>query len=127
MHATPMPAPSALPVPYFRLIFGVPPRHSGHPYRGGPMTPDLVSIPAVITQEQLLKHWQGHRALTRRVIEAFPDDQLFTFSVGGMRPFSALAMEFIGMGVPTLQGIITGEWPSSGAEKPATKADILRL
>ena len=91
------------------------------------MTPDLVSIPAVITQEQLLKHWQGHRALTRRVIEAFPDDQLFTFSVGGMRPFSALAMEFIGMGVPTLQGIITGEWPSSGAEKPATKADILRL
>ena len=33
-----------------------------------------------ITPEALLKHWEGHRRLTRRVIDAFPEDQLFTFT-----------------------------------------------
>ena len=53
-----------------------------------------------ITPDGLLSHWQAHRRLTRRVIEAFPEDKLFTFSVGGMRPFGALAMEMITMAVP---------------------------
>ena len=35
----------------------------------------------------LLEHWQGHRRLTRRVIEAFPEDKLFSYSFGGMRPY----------------------------------------
>ncbi len=43
-----------------------------------------------LTSEQLLAHWQGHRNLTRRVIEAFPEKELFSFSVGGMRPFAEL-------------------------------------
>jgi uncharacterized damage-inducible protein DinB len=30
---------------------------------------------------------------TRRVIDAFPDDKLFGFSVGAMRPFGALALD----------------------------------
>ncbi len=80
----------------------------------------------VITPEQLREHWQGHRALTRRVIDAFPDDQLFTFTVGGMRPFSALAMEFLGMAVPTVRGIVTGEWSAYEEPNPTTKAEILR-
>jgi uncharacterized damage-inducible protein DinB len=81
----------------------------------------------VITPEQFLKHWQGHRGLTRRAIAAFPDDKLFTFSIGGMRPFSAFAMECLGMAVPTLQGVITGEWKTYATPTPETKADILRL
>jgi uncharacterized damage-inducible protein DinB len=84
------------------------------------------SSAVVITPEQLREHWQGHRALTRRVIDAFPDDQLFSFTVGGMRPFSALAMEFLGMGVPTVRGIVTGEWSSFEEPKPTTKAEILK-
>ena len=79
----------------------------------------------VITPDQFLKHWQGHRGLTRRVIEAFPDDKLFTYTSGGMRPFSALAMEFLGMGVPTLNGIITGKWEHYSEAKATTKAEIL--
>ena len=63
----------------------------------------------VISPEQFLEHWQGHRALTRRVIDAFPDDKLFTHSIGGMRTFSSFAMEFLGMAVPTLHGVVTGE------------------
>jgi uncharacterized damage-inducible protein DinB len=89
------------------------------------------TIPAtsavVITPEQFLKHWQGHRALTRRVIAAFPDDKLFSYTSGGMRPFSELAMEFLGMAVPTLHGVITGEWKSFSMSKATTKADILAM
>ena len=79
----------------------------------------------IMTSQQFLEHWQGHRALTRRVIEAFPEDKLFTYSVGGMRPFSALVMEFIGMAVPTLQGVITGEWKQFDSAKATTKAELL--
>ena len=45
-----------------------------------------MSKPAAmfISTDALLEHWRGHRRLTRRVIEAFPEDQLFTFSIGGM-------------------------------------------
>jgi len=34
----------------------------------------------VITPDALLEHWQGHRRVTRRLIDAFPEDKLFTFS-----------------------------------------------
>ena len=82
----------------------------------------------VITPEALLEHWQGHRRLTRRMIEAFPEDKLFSYSIGGMRPFAQLVQEFLGMAVPTLHGIATGEWESY-KEKPAAKSkeELLKL
>ncbi|RQP16220.1 MAG: damage-inducible protein DinB, partial [Parapedobacter sp.] len=58
----------------------------------------------ILSKAELLNHWQGHRRLTRKVIEAFPGDQLFTFSVGGMRPFADLAKEMLAIAVPGLQG-----------------------
>jgi uncharacterized damage-inducible protein DinB len=58
-----------------------------------------------ITPDAFLQHWQGHRRLTRRVIDAFPEDKLFDFSIGGMRPFGALALEMLAIGVPMLRGI----------------------
>jgi uncharacterized damage-inducible protein DinB len=81
----------------------------------------------VLSSQQFLEHWQGHRALTRRVIDAFPDDKLFTYSVGGMRPFSELAMEFLGMAVPTLNGVITGKWAPYAEAKATNKAELLRM
>jgi hypothetical protein len=33
---------------------------------------ESTSTSVVISPEDLRKHWQGHRALTRRVIEKFP-------------------------------------------------------
>jgi uncharacterized damage-inducible protein DinB len=59
----------------------------------------------VITSEDLLMHWQGHRGLTRRLIEAFPEKEFFTFSVGGMRTCSALMQELIAIAVPGLRQI----------------------
>jgi uncharacterized damage-inducible protein DinB len=87
----------------------------------------------VITTEALLDHWQGHRRLTRKLIEAFPEDKLFSYSVGGMRPFSAMVLEFLDMAVPGLNGVISGKWQKaddishrSGKNMPATKKELLQ-
>jgi len=82
----------------------------------------------VIDAETLLQNWQGHRRLTRGVIEAFPEDKLFHFSVGGMRPFAEMAWEFIRMAVPIVEGVATGKWKEfNSGSKPASKAEILLL
>lgn len=84
----------------------------------------------VLTADALLRNWQGHRRLTRRVIEAFPEDKLFQFSVGGMRPFGEIAWEFIRMAVSIVDGVSTGQWKELkefNATKPATKSELLRL
>ena len=80
----------------------------------------------VLTPEALLDHWQGHRRVTRRVIEAFPEDKLFSFSIGSMRPFSELATEFLKMSEPSVQGVATGKWPDrNDLAAPRTKAELL--
>ena len=83
----------------------------------------------VLSAEDLLKNWQGHRRLTRKTIEAFPEDKLFAFSVGGMRPFSEMAIEFIKMAVPIVDGVATGKWVEFGNSGPKleTKAEILHV
>ena len=81
-----------------------------------------------ISPSALLDHWQGHRRLTRRVIQAFPEDKLFTFSVGGMRPFSALALEMISMAVPMVRGTVTEKWDIKfDHPEVTTRGDILRM
>ena len=81
----------------------------------------------VIDADMLLENWQGHRRLTRRVIDAFPEDKLFEFSVGGMRPFAELAWEFIRMAVPIAEGVATGNWQEYKGPKPTSKRDLLRI
>jgi uncharacterized damage-inducible protein DinB len=71
----------------------------------------------VITPEDLLKHWQGHRALTRRVIEAFPEKDFFEFSIGGMRTFAKLTDELLAIAVPGLRGIVNKEIKSFSEEE----------
>jgi uncharacterized damage-inducible protein DinB len=87
-----------------------------------------------IESSALLEHWQGHRRVTRRVIEAFPEEKLFTYSIGGMRPFSDLTMEMIGMAYPGIQAMATGEWKHlnelmqhSKKTIPKTKNQLLKL
>ncbi len=79
----------------------------------------------VITPEQLLAHWQGHRRVTRRMIEAFPADKLFTFKVGGMRTFGELSNEMLGMAVPTLHGVVSEKWDTYAEAKAASKEEVL--
>jgi len=87
---------------------------------------------SVITSQELLEHWQGHRRLTRKLIEAFPEKELFTYSVGGMRPFAELVSEMLDMAVPGLRGVVTGQWGTlddmahvNGGGKPQSKEELL--
>jgi uncharacterized damage-inducible protein DinB len=88
-----------------------------------------LTSPCVLTPQALLDHWQGHRRLTRRVIEAFPDDQLFTFTIGSMRPFAEMVKEFLKMTQPIAHGVATGEWKPFGADLDTvkTKTELLTL
>jgi uncharacterized damage-inducible protein DinB len=95
---------------------------------------ETIATVTVITPEAFLAHWQGHRGLTRRVIEAFPEKELFTFSIGGMRTFAVLAMEMTDLANPGMEGIVTGEWKdmhdlphNSGQGMPETKEELLAL
>jgi len=88
---------------------------------------DATATAVVITPEALLEHWQGHRRLTRRLIEAYPEDQLFTYSVGGMRTFGELALEMLTMAVPMVRGVVSGDWNTSWDRAAVPRAEILRL
>ena len=83
----------------------------------------------LLTPQALLDHWQGHRRLTRRVIDVFPEDKLFTFTIGSMRPFAEMIKEFLRMAEPIARGVATGVWASYAADLAAvtTKSGLLRL
>jgi uncharacterized damage-inducible protein DinB len=86
----------------------------------------------IISSAALLDHWQGHRRVTRKTIESFPEDQLFNYSIGGMRTFAALAKEIMWMSAQGINGVLTNEWAYTEELAPLfeesamkTKADIL--
>lgn len=85
-----------------------------------------AALASFITPEATLAHWQAHRRLTRRMIAAFPADKLFTFSIGGMRTFGDLAREMLGMAVPTVQGVLTGEWSEFSMPEEKSRDALLR-
>lgn len=88
----------------------------------------VMSTTQILSKAELLNHWQGHRRLTRRVIEAFPEDKLFAFSVGEMRPFADLAKEMLSIAVPGLQGIVSRTESAYEENQPdiTTKEALLR-
>lgn len=88
----------------------------------------MITTTQVISQEDLLKHWQGHRSLTRRVIELFPEKDFFEFSIGGMRTFAQLTSELLAIAAPAMKGIITRQVEpfQEGTEKLTTKAEYLK-
>lgn len=81
----------------------------------------------VLSPAELLEHWQGLRRLTRRTIEAFPEDKLLSFSIGGMRPFGTLAAEMLAIAVPLTREIVTGESKPYEEVAPKSKAELLAL
>ena len=76
----------------------------------------------VLPASALLEHWQGHRRLTRRVIEAFPEDQLFRFAIGSMRPFGDMALEMLSIrsdGTSSFTSRMRARAPSAAASASA--------
>lgn len=96
-------------------------------------TNQLTETNQVISPAQLLEHWQGHRRLTQKVIEAFPEDKIFSYSIGGMRPFSELVMEMIDLAEGGISGLATGQWKSMSdsahvtGNLPKAKAEMLQV
>lgn len=95
---------------------------------------EVVSPLEVMNLDNLLEHWQGHRRLTRKLIDAFPEEHFYTFSIGGMRTFSDLIMELIGLTSPGINGVVTGVWTSPldadlnySTPAPNTKQGVLEL
>jgi uncharacterized damage-inducible protein DinB len=90
-----------------------------------------ASKAAAISTDILLKQWLGHRNITRRVIEVYPDDKLFTYSIGGMRTFAQLAAELLALGAPGIQGVVDGKWDSyqeiESRFKFTSKKELLKL
>ena len=86
---------------------------------------------SVYSPAELQHHWRGHRGLTRRVIEAFPEKELFSYSIGGMRPFSEMTMELIRVGEAGIEQMANNNTDLStqlqSGPKPATKAELLGL
>lgn len=81
----------------------------------------------IISTQDLLKHWQGHRNLTRRVIELFPEKDFFEFSIGGMRTFAELTNELLSIGAPALHAIVNrNEQPYAEPETLTSKALYLK-
>lgn len=93
------------------------------------MTATEEKIVSVITSTELLEHWQAHRGLTRKVIEAFPEKELFEYSVGGMRPFAGMVQELLAIAVPGIKQIVGGEAEelNEHIEAANSKANILLL
>ncbi|MBB6501414.1 DinB family protein [Pedobacter cryoconitis] len=88
----------------------------------------------IMTSGSLFNHWQGHRRVTRRLIEIFPEEQLFEFSIGGMRSFADMVKEISGLSGIGMRGLVTGDWTStpeldyrSGKSVVSTKAELLCL
>ncbi|MCK7589757.1 DinB family protein [Subsaxibacter sp. CAU 1640] len=83
----------------------------------------------VITPSELLHHFQGHRNLTRRVIETFPEDALFNHRIGGMRTFAEMLMELLGIAAPGIKEIATGKIEPliEHVEHKNKKANLLQL
>lgn len=90
-------------------------------------TTTTSSTAQIIDKNQLLTHWLGHRKVTRRTLEAFPEKELFEFSIGGMRTFAQLMKEMLAMDGTTARGLATDMWETLDEEKTelTTKETLL--
>ncbi len=83
----------------------------------------------IYSTDELKRHWNGHRGLTRRVIEAFPEKELFGYSIGGMRPFSEMVMELVRIADGGMEQMANRDLSRTKAlyaqASPATKAELL--
>ncbi len=91
------------------------------------MNTSTESMTQLISKEELYKHWQGHRDLTRRTIEAFPADAFMTHTIGGMRTFAQMCQELLAIAGPGIQEIATGQKNTFSEPAFKDKAECLKL
>ena len=83
----------------------------------------------LLTPSALLSNFKDARALTRNVMEAFPEKDLFEFSIANLRPFSQMVEEFLMITnyifTETLHEKHTPFYTEG--QFPTTKAEVLAL
>lgn len=80
---------------------------------------------------ELLDWWEGHRRLTLRTIEAFPEEALFQFSPAKpLRSFGSMVTEIISLEAAYVRGIAEGRWSFAeigpDGNGPDAKTDLLK-
>ena len=92
---------------------------------------ETMTKTAAISTDLLLNQWLGHRQLTRRVIEAYPEDKMFNYSIGGMRTFAKLMAELLTLGAPGIRGVVHRKWEGyqdvESSFRFSSKRDLLEL
>jgi len=83
----------------------------------------------ILTPEALLTNLKDVRALTRKVIEAFPEKDLFEFKIANLRPFSEMVEEFLRVLDYLFKETLHEKHTSFYTEGqfPTTKAEVLAL
>jgi uncharacterized damage-inducible protein DinB len=80
----------------------------------------------LLTPEKLWEHWEGHRRLTLRTVEAYPEAQLSTYKAGPMRTFAELMAEIVNVEESVMNGLRSGRWAWEPAYTAfASKTDLL--
>ncbi|MDO7487375.1 DinB family protein [Peribacillus frigoritolerans] len=65
----------------------------------------------VLSKEGLLNILEGNRRLTLRVVEAFPEEELFHYTPAGkLRPFAEMVKEVMNIETGYMRGIALGIW-----------------
>ncbi|WP_251025047.1 MULTISPECIES: DinB family protein [unclassified Bacillus (in: firmicutes)] len=65
----------------------------------------------VLSKEDLLNILEGNRRLTLRVVEAFPEKELFHYTPAGkLRPFAEMVKEVMNIETGYMRGIALGIW-----------------
>ncbi len=90
-------------------------------------TTEKVNV--IITPEELAAHWKGHRGLTRKLIEAFPEKEFFEYSIGGMRPAAQLVQEMMDVSTGGVREMAGGDAGAIAghAVKTSTIAEALEI
>jgi len=81
----------------------------------------------LLTPESLLEMMEGNRRLTVRVVEAFPEEKLFSYKPAEpLRPFAEMVKEILDIEGGYMRGIALGEWVWAPRYKQVnTKQELL--
>lgn len=87
-----------------------------------------TETPQAFLTTEWLDHYLGHRRLTRKTIDAFPEEAFFNYTIAGMRTPAAILGELLALGAPGLRQIATGNVEALNEHISFTsKAEVLRL
>jgi uncharacterized damage-inducible protein DinB len=80
----------------------------------------------VLSLEGFAKHFAGHRELTLKLVDAFPEEALSSHHAPEMRTFLDILKEIYQVEVYTMHGILSKEWFYADIQVPfSTKTEIM--